>query len=330
MNVLDNFTKLVWTFLTFIRSDNITILSIGFGDGLIGRFTLDQLRILVTIADTGSFSAASRQLHRAQSSISQAIATLEGIQGVQLFDRSGHRPMLTTIGRILVEQARSTLDSAARFEAIAASAKSGVEAELAIAIDPLVPSDACIDSLQALNLEFPQLSLSFFTEGLGGAERRLRQGVADIALCTLLPTVPDDLTAFPLTNIKLIPVVAAAHPLAQHARGLSVSDINQHIQLVLSGPNNGPNYGVISTRKWRFVELSRRLDFLLSGLGWCRMPEKMVRTLIEAGQLLQLTIEDDPEEHKPDLIIYAAHQREQVLGPAAAWLLNDLRQRLSK
>jgi len=55
---------------------------------VIGSLTLDQLRVLVTIADTGSFSAAGRQLGRVQSAISQAIATLEDVQGVLLFDRS--------------------------------------------------------------------------------------------------------------------------------------------------------------------------------------------------------------------------------------------------
>ena len=104
---------------------------------MIGNLTLDQLRVLVTIADTGSFSAASRELRRAQSAISQAVANLEGIQGVELFDRRGHRPLLTEVGRVLVDQARLVLASATRFEAVAASTRAGVEPELTIAIDPL-------------------------------------------------------------------------------------------------------------------------------------------------------------------------------------------------
>ena len=48
---------------------------------MIGTLTLDQLRVLVTIADTGSFSAAGRQLRRARSAISQAVTTLEAVQG---------------------------------------------------------------------------------------------------------------------------------------------------------------------------------------------------------------------------------------------------------
>ena len=103
---------------------------------MIGNFSLDQLRVLVTIADTGSFSAAGRRLGRVQSAISQAIATLEAARGIALFDRSSHRPRLTNVGRVLVDQARLVLASAARFEAVAAGTRGGLEPELVLAIDP--------------------------------------------------------------------------------------------------------------------------------------------------------------------------------------------------
>lgn len=168
---------------------------------MIGSLTLDRLRILVTIADTGSFSAAGRKLGRAQSAISQAVANLENGQGVTLFDRSKFRPTLTDVGRVLVAQARTVLSGAARFEAVAAGTRAGLEPELTVAIDPLVPTTAFIDSLRALRAEFPLLPVSFSTEGLGGAERRLRRGDAALALCILLPAVPDDVAALPLLGI---------------------------------------------------------------------------------------------------------------------------------
>ena len=170
---------------------------------MIGSLTLDQLRVLTTIADTGSFSAAGRRLGRAQSAISQAIATLEHVQGVTLFDRAGFRPVLTDVGRVLVVQARTVLAGAARFEAVAAGTREGLEPELAIAIDPLVPTAAFIGSLHALRGAFPCLPVSFSTEGLGGAERRLRRGEAALALCVLLPSVPDDVAALPLFGIVI-------------------------------------------------------------------------------------------------------------------------------
>lgn len=297
---------------------------------MIGSLTLDQLRVLVTIAETGSFSAAGRRLQRAQSAISQTVATLEGIQGVTLFDRSSHRPHLTEVGRALVGQARVVLSGAGRFEAMAAGTREGVEPELAVAIDPLVPTAPLIESLRALRDAFPNLVVSFSTEGLGGAERRLRRGDAALAFCILLPSVPEDLTALPLLGARLIPVVAPGHALAKLGRPATRADLEEHVQLVLSDPSapDGPCYGVIGTRFWRFVELARRLDFLLAGLGWCRMPEHLVAPYLADGRLAALAIDDDPAGWAGPLTVYAAHLRGKILGRAGRWLLDDLRARV--
>lgn len=295
---------------------------------MIGNLSLDQLRVLVTIADTGSFSAAGRRIGRAQSAISQAVAGLEETQGVQLFDRSGHRPQLTEIGRLLVEQARMVLASAARFEAVSANTRAGLEPELALAIDPLVPSAPLIESLGALRETYPDLPVSFSTEGLGGAERRLRQGAAALAICLLLPTPPDDIAALPLLGVKLTPVAAAEHPLARLKRPITRADLEPHVQLVLSDPidTTGPSYGLVSARLWRFVDLQRRLDMLLAGFGWCRMPEHLISQPLAEGRLLRLEMADDGA--RADLTIYAAHMRDRPLGPAGRWLLDDLKLRL--
>ena len=298
---------------------------------MIGSLTLDQLRVLVMIADTGSFSAAGRRLGRAQSAISQAVATLEAVQGVALFDRSGFRPVLTDAGRVLVAQARTVLAGAARFEAMAAATRDGVEAELRIAIDPLVPTDAFIDGLRSLRATFPHLSVSFSTEGLRGAERRLRRGQADLAFCVLLPVVPEDVVALPLLSLELVPVVGRDHPLASLGRPVTRADLHEHVQLVLSDPADpeGPDYGVVSSQVWRFVELSRRVEFLVAGFGWCRMPRPLVAAMLADGRLAELTIADDPSAGSGTVTIYAAHLRDRLPGRAGSWLLSDLRERFA-
>ena len=297
---------------------------------MIGNLTLDQLRVLITIADVGSFSAAGRKLHRAQSAISQAVATLEDMQGVMLFDRSGHRPRLTEIGRVLVEQARRVLASAKKFEAMAASTRAGLEPELALAIDPLVPTGPLIESIRALNVTFPDLMVTFSTEGLGGSLRRLRSGAAALAICMLLPLVPDDIVAYPLMRVRLLAVASRDHPLAALGRPAERDDLAPYVQLVLSDPVDpgSPDYGLAGERRWRFVDLGRRLDFLLAGFGWCRMPIHLIGQALAAGQLSPIDIADDPTPAE-GLTIYAAHLREREPGKAGLWLLADLRTRLA-
>ncbi len=298
---------------------------------MIGALTLDQLRVLVAVAEAGSFSAAGRQLGRVQSAISQTIQTLEEVQGVQLFDRSGHKPQLTPIGHSLLEQARVMLTGAARFEAMAAGARAGLEAELTVAIDPLVPTGPLIASLRAFRTAYPDLPVRFFTEGVGGAERRLREGTAALGVCLLLPVVPAELTAYPLMELELVPVAAVDHPLARLRRPLDRSDLEAQVQLVLSDPHDhaGSDYGVVGSRLWRFVDLGRRLDFLLAGFGWCKMPRHIVAPMLADGRLVGLDIQDESILPSASLLIYAAHGRDKPLGKAGAWLLHDLRQRLS-
>jgi DNA-binding transcriptional LysR family regulator len=236
---------------------------------MIGALTLDQLRVLVAIADTGSFSAAGRSLGRVQSAISQSVASLETVQGVEVFDRSGYRPALTETGRVLVEQARLVLRGATQFEMVAANTRGGLEPELALAIDPLVASAPFIDALRDLSQTYPDLPISFSTEGLGGSLRRLRDSSAALGICTLLPSVPDDLIAYPLSRTVMRPVVGAGHPLATVRRPVSTHELEPHVQLVLSDPVDpaGQNYGLASARLWRFADLNRRYDFVLAGFG---------------------------------------------------------------
>ena len=299
---------------------------------MITNMTLDQLRVLVTIRDAGSFSAAGRSLGRVQSAISQTVRALEDAQGVALFDRSKHKPTLTSVGEVLVEQARTVLASADRFAAIAAGTRSGLEPALALAIDPLVPTAPFIDSLRALQHTFPDLPVSFSTEGLNGAEHRLRDGSASLAFCPLLSSIPDDLTVYPLMELKLVPVVAAKHPLARLRRKLNRDDLETHVQLVLSSglSAQGPNYGVVSTRVWRFVDLGRRLDFLLAGFGWCKMPAYLVAPYLADRRLVELKIADESIAPRRTLPVYAAHVRNRHLGLGGRWLLDDLHKRLAK
>ncbi|HHT8929941.1 TPA: helix-turn-helix domain-containing protein, partial [Burkholderia cenocepacia] len=48
---------------------------------------LEQLRAFIAVVEAGSFSGAARRLERAQSVVSYAIANLESLLGVPLFER---------------------------------------------------------------------------------------------------------------------------------------------------------------------------------------------------------------------------------------------------
>ncbi len=290
--------------------------------------TLDQMRVLVAVAEVGSFSAAARRLGRVQSAISQAVQTMEATLGIALFDRSTRTPVLTDAGLAVVEDARAMLESAKAMRARAESIAEDVEPELTLAVDAIFPMPLLMMSLNALRGEFPKLPATVFTEALGGAEQRLREGAARMAIYTLPAGPPRDLNAEFLTRIALVPVVAAGHPLARAGAPIAREALEPHVQLVLTDRTSmtqNTQAGVVSPHIWRFADLATRLEFLLAGFGWCNMPWHMVEGPIAAGRLKRLAI----AHHVPvELPIYVVHERGRALGRASRWLVGDLRERL--
>ena len=201
---------------------------------MIDPLTLDQMRVLVAVADAGSFSAAARTLGRVQSAISQSIQTLETTLGLTLFDRSHKTPRLTDVGRAIVDDARALIAGAGALRARAQSMVEDVEPELTLAVDAMFPIPLLMESLKALRDAFPRLPATLFTEALGGAEQRLRDGAARLAICPVSSTRQDDLMAEFMTRIVMWPVVAANHPLAALPGLLTREALEPHVQLVLT------------------------------------------------------------------------------------------------
>lgn len=74
-----------------------------------GTMTLQQLKDVITIAETGSFRKASEKLFMAQPSLTSAIKALEEELGIVIFSRSGKGSVLTADGAVFLPYARSVI-----------------------------------------------------------------------------------------------------------------------------------------------------------------------------------------------------------------------------
>jgi DNA-binding transcriptional LysR family regulator len=294
---------------------------------MLDTMTLDQLRALEAVAETGSFSAAARRLGRVQSAVSQAIQALETSLGLALFDRSGKVPQLNDAGRVVLADARNLLRSAEALKARAESIAEDLEPELTLAVESMLPMNVLTDSLRALQARFPLLPVTVYTEALGGAEQRLRDGTARIAFYPPNPIMTENRETEFVVTIPTVPVVAADHPLASEPPPLSRAVLERQVQLVLtdrSPLSSGISAGIISHRTWRFADLSTRLEFLLGGFGWCNMPLPMVAEAIRAGRLKVLDI---AQHDAPEFRVHAVYPRGRTPGKAGRWLIDEIRQR---
>ncbi|HTO82190.1 MAG TPA: LysR family transcriptional regulator [Methylomirabilota bacterium] len=297
---------------------------------MLDRLTLDQLRVLVAVADSGSFSAAARRLGRVQSAISQSAQSLEAALGIAVFDRTGKTPTLTEAGRVMLDGARHLVGGAELLRARAESIAADVEPHLTLAIDAFFPNAVLMPSLKALSEAFPCLPVTLFTDGLGAPEQRLRDGVARLGIYAPLATGARGLETEFLASIPLVPVVATGHPLAAEPAPIAREVLEQHVQLVLtdrSPLSAGMSGGIVSVRIWRFVDLSSRLDFLLAGFGWGSMPLHTVEEHIAAGRLKRLDLKESGGR-PVEIPLHVVHERGRPPGRAGRWLIDDLRRRL--
>jgi DNA-binding transcriptional LysR family regulator len=74
--------------------------------------TLVQLRHLIELAASGSFSQSAIKLHLTQPALSRSIKALEDELGQALFDRIGRKNELTAFGLHIVQRARGLVDEA--------------------------------------------------------------------------------------------------------------------------------------------------------------------------------------------------------------------------
>jgi DNA-binding transcriptional LysR family regulator len=173
--------------------------------------------------------------------------------------------------------------------------------------------------------------VTLFTEGLGGAEQRLRDRVARLGIYMPLPTgASADLVGEFLASNPMIPVVASDHPLAKEPSPLAREVIERHVQLVITDRTPltaGFQGNVLGRRIWRFADMSTRLQYLLDGFGWCYMPAHLVEAHIAAGRLTRLDI----AEHRGrefSFQLHVMHERSRPPGRAGRWLIAELRRQL--
>ncbi|WP_380280826.1 LysR family transcriptional regulator [Kitasatospora purpeofusca] len=176
---------------------------------------LQQMRYVVAVAETSSFTRAARRCLVVQSALSHQIARLEKELGARLFERSSRRVRLTPAGAAFLPVARQCLDAADRAAAEVAAAVGEVRGRLTVG---LIPSVAAVD-LPAVLGEFhrrhPKARVSL---GVGASDdlvEQVRQGETEVALIGIPVTSrPRGVMARELARERLVAVVAPGHPLA--------------------------------------------------------------------------------------------------------------------
>lgn len=294
----------------------------------LGDPSLDHLRIFLAIVEEGSFGAAARRMNRAVSAVSYGIAQLEMQLGVTLFEREGSRkPVLTKAGEGLLAEVRHVADGVDGLLAKTRSLHAGLESNLALVIDVMMPGEVTAQVLATFRERFPTVALRLRVEGLGAVAECLIDEGAQLAIGGPVVSEELQLERQAIGEVELIPVAAPTHPLA--GDNVAPGETRKHLQLVLSDRSTrtqGKEFSVLSPLTWRLGDLAAKHSLLRHGLGWGNMPREMVARDLEEGRLVEL---DLPEKPGDQYTLYALWRRDMRLGPATSWLIDAFKEKLS-
>jgi DNA-binding transcriptional LysR family regulator len=290
---------------------------------------LDQWAVLAAIVDEGSFQKAARRLHRSQSAVSYAIASLSTQLGVPVLEARGRRSVLTAQGEILLRRARGLVADLERLERIAASLARGWEPELRLVVDAAFPRDALLRVLQGLQGRCPDTQLQLTDAVLSGAEEAIQQGAADLVVTTRVPTGH---LGDPLLDVEFVGCAHPAHPLLDPARGstpLTAEDLARHTQVVVRDSGSASrNEGWLGSRqRYTVGSVEASLSVVSAGLAFAWLPAQVAEPLIRRGELSALPLERGGRRR---VTLSLVLPRPESAGPATRLAVECFREAVSE
>ncbi|MCC3329674.1 LysR family transcriptional regulator [Nocardia abscessus] len=176
---------------------------------------LQQMRYVVAVAETNSFTRAAERCLVVQSALSHQIARLERELGARLFERTSRRVRLTPAGAAFLPAARQCLDAAERAAAEVAAAVGQVRGRLAVGLIPTVAAVDIPEALRDFRGRYPHVRISLRVGASEELIEKVEQGAIDVAFLGLPTTArPRGVAAHELARDRLVAVVAPDHPLA--------------------------------------------------------------------------------------------------------------------
>lgn len=188
--------------------------------------TLVQLRHLISLAQTGSFSKSAAALFLTQPALSRSIRALEAELGQPLFDRIGRHSELTPFGRGLAERASELVHEADDLRDSARRASAGQEGLLRIGMGSGPGAMLMTPLLLKTAQERPRLRVEIARAGTDLLVQALRDRALDALVVDARSLRPaPDLNAQFLHEMRGAFMVRRGHPLARRRTGPTFDEL---------------------------------------------------------------------------------------------------------
>jgi DNA-binding transcriptional LysR family regulator len=256
---------------------------------------LQQLRYVLAVAETRSFTRAADGLFVVQSALSQQVRKLEDELGVQLFNRTTRSVSLTQAGEVLLPLLREVIAGVDQIAVDARALKGTVAGRLTVGMMEIPSESLDVAALMAtFHTRYPDVTVTLRSGGSDLLVQATRDRKLDVAVVgSDIGRSSDRLSYDHLFSESLVAVLPVGHPLAGEP-SVALSELAE-----LTFIDFPPGYGLRRETDRGFAGVRRRvafevtrvdevIHFVCQNLGVALLPESVARTRAESNPMLVL------------------------------------------
>lgn len=235
-----------------------------------------RCRAFVAAVDTGSFTAAGKQLDYTPSGVSQLVRALENELGLVLLSRRNRGVTLTREGEKLYPKIVEYIESERLMMSVASEISSLSTGEVTIASFTSIAAKYLPKLMRGFNELHPNISLRIIEAAKYRIEELLNDNMADIAFCS----EPEGLSCdfFPLMEDRMVAVLPQGHRYAK----AGVFPLNACANEDMIMPAKGNDLDVLRMLK------SNNVDY---NIKFSTMEDNTAASMVSAGLGISITNE---------------------------------------
>jgi len=279
---------------------------------------INQLEVLIAVAQEKSFSRAAERLHRTQPAISQAIRRLETEIGEPLFDRSSKDGTMTAAGRVLFGLAQQMINLRHGAHAAIKELKGLHRGKLSLTANEYTVM-YLLPLLPVFRARHPHIKIEVKRSLASRISSEILARETEIGIVSFKPN-DAAITSVPVLTDELALIVPPDHPLAAR-KIVSVRELGAESFVAHNVPSPYRERVVRTFEKYRTpLNISLEMPtleaikrFVEGGMGVALVPRLTAQVEIARGQVAALAVREMKLERK----LYLVYRKGATLSHAA-------------